>query len=115
MNTTSKGTLGENIVCDYLQNKGYEIIKRNYRIKTGEIDIIAKKGSRISFVEVKTRKDDKFGRGADAVNYYKRQKIIRTAQAFLLKYNDYEEISFDVCEVYTEKRIINYIESAFDT
>lgn len=113
MNTVSIGKAGEDIACKYLVQNGYIIIKRNYRAANGEIDIIAKRGGHIAFVEVKTRYNTDFGLASDAVNYQKQQKIIRTARAFLVSYKNFEDVSFDVCEVYTGDRCINYIENAF--
>ena len=114
MNTSSIGRVGEDIACKYLRENGYEILKRNYKGLHGEVDIIARKGRHLSFVEVKTRCNRNFGPGSDAVNFLKQKKIINTAQKFLLQYDDYEEVSFDVCEVYTDERSINYIENAFE-
>ncbi len=114
MNTTKLGYEGEKIAADYLVSNGYTVLKTNFKAAGGEIDIIALKGRRLSFVEVKTRKDNAFGYGADFVDYHKQQKIIRTARAFLINFDAYDEVTFDVCEVYTAKRCINYIENAFD-
>lgn len=114
MNTVSIGRYGEDTAVDFLKENGYHILKRNYRAANGEIDIIAIKGRHLSFVEVKTRKDTSFGYPSDAVNFRKRQKIINTARAFLMRFEDYDEISFDVCEVYLKEHRINYIKSAFD-
>jgi len=113
MNTTSMGRIGEDIVCKYLKENGYEIIRRNFKSAGGEIDIIAKKGERLAFVEVKTRHNTDYGFAAEAVNAQKISKIKSAAAAFVCGYGDYEEISFDVCEVYTGDRTINYIENAF--
>lgn len=114
MNTTDIGKKGEEISVEYLKNRGYSIIAVNFKAAGGEIDIIAKKDGCIAFVEVKTRKTSKFGYPSEAVDYFKQQKIIRVAKAFIAKYTDYEVVSFDVCEVYTAERRINYIENAFD-
>lgn len=113
MNTVQTGNHGENLACEYLRKKGYKIIRRNFRAASGEIDIIAMLDKRLCFVEVKTRKNDKFGYPSDAVNYRKQKKIINTARAFIMQFFDYDEISFDVCEVYTESGTVNYIENAF--
>ena len=78
------------------------------------IDIIAKKGNHLAFVEVKSRRNSAYGLASDAVDIHKRRKIIQSARAFIMRYNEYEDISFDVCEIYTEDRTINYIECAFD-
>ncbi len=114
MNTSKLGYEGEQVAKDYLERCGYTILKTNFKAAGGEIDIIAQKGRHLAFVEVKTRKDNAFGYGGDFVDYHKQQKIIRTARAFLMHFNDFDEISFDVCEVYTAKRSINYIENAFE-
>lgn len=114
MNTGYIGREGEKVALDYIKSRGYEIIATNYRAAGCEIDIIALKEKHLVFVEVKTRKDTRFGYAADAVNFNKQQRIIRAARAFIMKFNDYEDISFDVCEVYTLERKINYIENAFE-
>lgn len=113
MNTTTVGRMGEQIACKHLQTNGYEIVERNYRAARGEIDIIAKKGMHLAFVEVKTRRNYDFGYAAEAVSFKKQQRIVSAARAFLMSYKAYEDISFDVCEVYTKDRSINYIENAF--
>lgn len=113
MNTTTIGRIGEDICCEYLRANGYEILGRNYKAGHGEIDIIAKKGLRLAFVEVKTRGGFRFGYACEAVNSKKQQRIKSAAKVFIMAYRDYDEISFDVCEVYTGERRINYIEDAF--
>lgn len=113
MSTVSVGKYGEDAAAEYLAGEGCKILRRNYKAANGEIDIIAKSGKKLMFVEVKTRKNTNFGYACDAVNYRKQHKIINTARAFVISYTDYDEISFDVCEVYTEEHRINYIENAF--
>lgn len=114
--TTKKliGDLGEDLATDYLLSKGYEILKRNYRKPFGEIDIIALKGEIISFVEVKTRKNEDFGYPGEFVDFSKKARIKKAAQSYLNEknYSDFF-VSFDVCEIYTEDKKINYIENAF--
>ena len=108
------GDFGEEITSKYLEKNGYRILGRNYSKPFGEIDIIAIKGDMISFVEVKTRKSDDFAYAAEAVDYYKQERIKRASQAFLMerKLTDFF-ISFDISEVYLDTRKINYIENAF--
>ncbi len=79
----NKGKLGEEIAVNFLITKGYKIIKRNFRTKFGEIDIIAEKGNDIIFIEVKYRKNKKFGKAEDSINYFKLKKIKNTAKFFL--------------------------------
>jgi len=96
METKRLGSLGEKIAEDYLKGKGYRILGRNYSSrfvsgpKKGEIDIIAKKGDVIAFVEVKTLVNSSAPSGAvffpeDKVNYQKQRKIIKTAEVWLVE------------------------------
>lgn len=114
------GKCGENAVASYLKKMGYKILERNYRNKIGEIDIIAKNKENLVFVEVKTRSSDKFGTPAEAVTYYKKQKIVNAAKYYLMKNPTELNIRFDIAEVYGrfdgstfsfEK--INYFEQVF--
>lgn len=85
----SIGALGEEAAVKALKKQGYKILERNYRTKTGEIDIIAKDREYTCFVEVKLRKTNDFGTPADFINEKKRQKIIRTAQSYAVKNHIY--------------------------
>jgi len=113
MNTRRFGIIGEKIAQNYLRNKGYKILETNFYTKRGEIDIIARKGKCIIFVEVKTRTNLKFGTPAMAVNITKKKRIISSAKTFLYlhKLQNYET-RFDVVEVFINdgKCKINHIE-----
>lgn len=93
MNTKKLGNLGEKLAQRYLKSKGYKILDKNYFFRIpgapqkGEIDIIAKKGDLVSFVEVKTLRQ---ARGnpflpEDKVDFRKRKRIIKTAEYWLTK------------------------------
>jgi putative endonuclease len=88
-----KGFEGEEIAVSFLKKNGYKIIERNYRIKSGEIDIIAKHKKDIVFVEVKTRSTDTFGSPAEAVDERKRTKIEKVASHYIQK-NFSDDVSF---------------------
>lgn len=81
------GDLGEKIAKEYLEKQGYRIIDQNYAKRWGEIDIIAEtKEKELVFVEIKTREvgnTPSVFLPEDAVNYFKQQKIIKTAQTYL--------------------------------
>lgn len=77
------GDWGEKLAVEYLQQHGYTIIESNYRCRYGEIDIIAKEGPVWCFVEVKTRKSNRFGRGFESITAVKRTHITKTAIFFL--------------------------------
>ncbi|WP_049691402.1 YraN family protein [Anaerococcus jeddahensis] len=110
----SIGDFGEDIAKRYLEKKGYQILERNFLKPYGEIDIICIKDDILTFVEVKTRKNDQFKPGILDVDYYKQERIKKTAQVYIME-KDLGEflISFDVCEVYLENKKIHYIKNAF--
>lgn len=109
------GNFGENLAARYLNLKGYKIIKKNFRTKFGEIDLIAKKEEILVFVEVKTRSSNKFGEPSEAVNFIKTTKIIKTANYFISYFNIFDyNIRFDVIEIFIDKfPRINHIIDAF--
>jgi|GEM_PF-1561259 len=77
------GATGENIAEKFLVSKGYKTLSRNYRIRGGEIDIVAKKGGIIVFVEVKMRRGTRFGEAFEAIDYRKKQKLLRAIRHYL--------------------------------
>jgi len=81
--TTTIGKFGENIAVQYLQQKGYELLKQNFHIQGGELDIIMQKNGIIIFVEVKLRTGKNFGEGFEAITFSKKQKLLRTIFTFL--------------------------------
>lgn len=110
------GYIGESLSCVYLIFHGYKILERNYHSRFGEIDIIAKKGNSISFVEVKARDKNMLSTPASAVNIYKQQKIIKTANLYLMKNRNTDgDYTFDVIEVVRDRWFykINLIKNAF--
>ncbi len=94
------GQVGEDAAVAFLKSKKYKIIERNYKNKIGEIDIIAQKGEDLVFVEVKTRSSEKFGTPAEAVTYYKKQKIVNAAKWYISQNFTDLNIRFDIIEVY---------------
>jgi len=78
-----KGDLGEEIATKYLIKKGYRIIKRNFRCKLGEVDIIARKDNDLVFIEVKTKTSNFFGTPEEMVDYGKLKKINNVIDYFL--------------------------------
>ena len=113
----SLGKWGEDKACNYLQADGYQILRRNYKCRIGEMDIIAQKRDLLAFVEVKTRRTASYGRPGEAVNYRKQAKLISVALYFL-KEAAWKDAScrFDVIEVIAhpdQTFLINHIEDAF--
>lgn len=112
MDKRELGLVGENAAAEMLRIKGYRILRRNYRCKLGEIDIIASRGATISFIEVKTRRSLDWGRPCEAVNTRKQDHIRRAASCYLKELGNKGyvpmKISFDVIEIVAE-----HIECAF--
>lgn len=94
------GACGEDAACAFLKKHKHKIIERNYKNRYGEIDIITKNGGDIVFVEVKTRTSEKFGTPAEAVTYYKKQRIVGAAKKYLADNNIDMNVRFDVVEVF---------------
>ena len=82
-NNRAVGTAYEQIAGRFLEKKGFQILEYNYRCRAGEIDLIAARGSEVSFVEVKTRRNDHYGRPCEAVGAQKIYHIRRTAVHYL--------------------------------
>lgn len=66
-----------------LRARGYVILAERYRTRHGEVDVIARDGETLVFVEVKTRRDEDYGGGAAAVTWRKQRRIVRVAEAYL--------------------------------
>src|SRR5882724_1834526 len=80
------GKLGEDLAVSYLIKHGYQIIEQNFRIRGGEIDIVALEKDTLVFVEVKTRSSAEFGSPLEAITYWKLKSLIKTAQFYKLKH-----------------------------
>ncbi len=114
MNKRNVGTKYETIACEYLKAQGYEILERNFRCRQGEIDIIAKDGRYLVFVEVKYRANAVCGYAASAVSRKKQQVISRVAAFYLIKnrLSDTVPCRFDVVAI--DDKEIHIYKNAFD-
>ncbi len=110
------GKTGEDLAVQYLRDKNYDIVRRNFRIREGEIDIIARKGDELIFVEVKTARSGLFGAPETWVGIDKQKKIIRTAQLYLQEFESVEPACrFDVIAVHLRPKScqIDHFQDAF--
>lgn len=112
------GREGERRVAEYLRQKGYIIVKRNWRCdRYGEIDIIAEKGNVMAFVEVKTRREGSLVSGAAAVDKKKLERTFNAASIFMKRLKSPLDMRIDVAEVTVsfddngDKWQLNYIEN----
>lgn len=98
MNKRQTGSEYEQKAAQYLQAKGVHVLELNYRNRTGEIDLIARDGDYLVFVEVKYRKDTRKGVPEEAVNYRKRQNICHVADYYRMTHgiSEFTPIRYDV-------------------
>ena len=119
MDSRSLGRWGEEQAAKYLKLRGYRVFEMNYKCRGGEIDIIARKGKFIVFVEVKLRKSSSFADAKDFVDVFKQDRLRTTAEFYLSKYPTKLQPRFDVIEIYapdgveTKKPDIIHLEDAF--
>jgi putative endonuclease len=96
----SLGKLGENLACAALIQRGYAILARRYRTRLGEIDIVARDGATLVFIEVKARAGDEFGGAAAAVTAWKQRRIALMAVDYVARHRlENRPCRFDVVTV----------------
>ena len=94
------GTIGEDAAAAWYEARGFEIVGRNWRVREGEIDVIARRGRTIVFCEVKTRSSDRFGVAAEAVTPTKQRRLRTLAMRWLAAHPQMRgEVRFDVASV----------------
>jgi putative endonuclease len=94
------GKTGEGEACAELERRGYAILARRFRTRLGELDIVARDGRTLVFVEVKARRSERFGRAAEAVTPLKQRRLRRMALDFVLRTRlDRVPCRFDVVSV----------------
>ena len=110
------GALGEQIAVDYLIERGYQIIERNWSNGHKEIDIVAKDDDTIVIVEVKTRRSTYLVEPETAVDVFKQRNLIWAANSFVNRFQYDNDVRFDIISIVidrnNEKRI-EHIEDAF--
>lgn len=120
MSSSLVGKWGEAKAASYLCEKGYKIEAVNFHSRFGELDIVARKKNILAFVEVKLRKNSKYGAALEFVNFQKQNKLRLTAEVYLQENNITKlQPRFDVIEIYAPNGIsedftINHIENAFE-
>jgi len=114
MSTTISGADGEMLACAYIEKQGMRIVERNCRMGHEEIDIIARDGDVLCFIEVKARSTARFGLPQEAVTRSKQASVARAAMGYIKKKRLFNtRVRFDVAAVLDGE--ITYIKNAFDT
>jgi putative endonuclease len=112
------GKRGEDLACEELQRRGYVILDRRFRTRRGEIDIVARDGAVVVFVEVKARSDSNFGDPLESITWQKRRRLGEIAAAYLYQRElGHAACRFDVVSVVEGPgvgRAIELIQGAFE-
>lgn len=109
------GKYGEELACQFLEKHGYKILDRNFRIRGGEIDIIATEGKTLVYIEVKTRSSHQFGLPEEAVTYWKikflerASKFYRNAHKSLPSQERIDVITVDTSDGKTHLKLIRNV------
>jgi putative endonuclease len=97
------GQAGEDAALAYLQQQGLALVMRNFRCKSGEIDLIMQDQGSLVFVEVRKRASGDFGGAAASITPAKQRRLLRTAQYYLLRYRTQPACRFDVIAIDGER------------
>ena len=111
------GKIGEDLACQELERRGYAIVARRYRRRGGELDIVARDGPTLVFVEVKTRDGRNFGEASEAVTRLKRRRIIDLALDYIVRHRVIGcPCRFDVVAIHLEAGdpVIEIYQNAFE-
>ena len=110
---TLRGRQAENFAALFLQQQGLKLVARNYRCRFGEIDLIARDGKTLVFVEVRMRASDQFGGAAASITAGKRRKLLRTARHYLAGAAHTPACRFDALLVNGTDNSVEWLKNAF--
>ena len=113
------GKAAESLACEFLQQHGLKLVTRNYQSRYGELDLIMQDHNHVVFVEVRFRRNNHYGSGAESVTASKQDKIIKTALYYLQQHPKqakhplrFDVISLSIADGHTD---IKWIKDAFQT
>jgi putative endonuclease len=116
--TRKAGAEAEAAACAFLEDRGMRIVERNFRARGGEIDLVAREGDVLVFVEVRFREGEEFGAPEETVGPAKRRKIVSAAREYLVRipWNSWKEARFDVIAVIGTgpESVLRHYAGAFD-
>jgi len=111
------GKTGEDLACRELERRGYAIITRRYRRRSGELDIVARDGPTLVFAEVKMRESRDFGEAAEAVTWLKRRRMSQLAREYVARHHVSDcPCRFDVVSIHLDagQPVVEIYQNAFD-
>ena len=112
MNQRKRGTAYEEIAASYLIRQKIRIIKKNYRIRQGEVDLIGEDASHLIFFEVKFRSNDRYGEPELAISVNKIKRISRVAEHYLMCFPTRKQVRYDVISICDQR--ITWYKNAFN-
>ena len=110
---SARGRDAEDLAAAFLQQAGLTLVARNYRCRFGEIDLIARDGKTLVFVEVRMRSSDRFGGAAASITAAKRAKLLRTARHYLAGIARAPACRFDALLINGNDNSIEWLKNAF--
>jgi putative endonuclease len=98
--TIAVGASAEHLAADLLQRRGYRIVERNFRCTSGELDIVARDGEILCFIEVRSRTDGEHGQAAETIDKKKQRQVARVALHYIgLRNPSFDRSRFDVVAI----------------
>ena len=95
-----RGVAGELVAGEFLENRGWQVLSHRFRLGRLEVDLIARRGSQVAFVEVKTRRGTAFGSPLEAITWQKKREIVRVARGWMDRFGRPDDVyRFDVIGV----------------
>lgn len=111
---TDRGNAAEAAACRYLEKQGLKLIARNYRTRFGEIDLVMRDTEMLVFVEVRFRRNERFGGAAASVDSRKQAKLLKAAADYLANHRCGQiPVRFDIVALHGEPAAINWLRDAF--
>lgn len=108
------GASAERTAEKFLKKRGLKLLQRNYSCRQGEIDLIMQDGSQLVFVEVRYRRNSRYGSGAETVSIHKQRRIIQAARSFIGSLAEVPACRFDVVSITGEGHEITCLRNAFE-
>jgi len=110
---TVRGAAAEELAAVFLEGRGLRIVERNYRCRFGEIDLVARSGAVLVFVEVRARQSEAFGGAAGSITAAKRRRLVAAARHYLAKHRVSRACRFDVVLLRGREQEIEWLADAF--
>lgn len=108
-----RGDDAENLAAAFLERRGLTILERNYQCRLGEIDIVARSGALLVFVEVRARRSEAFGGAAGSITAAKRRRVVAAARHYLATRRVDRACRFDVVLVRGAEQQVEWLTDAF--